>query len=250
MRKPLYFVVALCTAALLFLTPAPSRADSVSGETDVVLNSSAVASLTGLGLTLSPLGQTTFNSSTMNLFMPITSGTIGASGDVFNMDGNGFALNKGSADITFRNLVINTGTGTITANVHFGNTQITGVTLFDRGAGGVLTLDAQAAGDIAAAFGTSNLKGTDVGTATVLIPLLGGIGGGSGSTSGSGGSTGTGGSTSGSGGTTTGSGGTTPPGPTSTPEPTTFALLAAASVTALGLFSLSRGIRFRLPRSA
>jgi hypothetical protein len=165
------------------------------------------------------------------LFLPITSGTIGASGDVFNMDGNGFALASGSADITFRNLVINTATDTITGNVHFGSSQTNGVTIFDIGSGGSLTLDAQAAAQITAAFGTSNLTGTNVGTATVLIPLLGGIGGSTGSDS------------SGSTGPTGGTTGSDPS--TSTPEPSALGLLAAA-VLAIGAFSFLRATRHQL----
>jgi len=216
---------------LLLLAAAPSRADSVSGETSVVLNSSTVTALSGMGLSISGLGQTTFNSSTLTFFIPITTGTIGASGDVFNMDGNGFALTAGSTDITFRNLTINTATDTITGNVHFGNTQANDVTIFDIGSGGVLTLDAQAAGKISAAFGVSNLSGTNVGSATVLIPLLGGIGGGAGTTTGSGTST--------SSSTATIATTATTSSVTSTPEPTALVLLAVSAL-ALGVFSFLR----------
>jgi hypothetical protein len=161
----------------------------------------------------------------MTLVLPITSGTIGATGDIFNHDGSGFSLGNGSANITFRNLVVNTGTDTITGNVHFGSTQINGVTLFDIASGGILTVDAQAAGDISTAFGVANLTGTQIGTAAISIPF----------TSGSGGTGGTGSGTSGSGGD-----------PTSTPEPSALGLLAASvlAVGAIGIFrSSSRQLR-------
>jgi hypothetical protein len=177
----------------------------------VVLNTSTVTTLTGLGLSLSPLGQASFNASTGTLTFPITSGTIGGTGDVFNHDGSGISLTAGSNSITFRNFVINTSTDTLSGNVHFGNNQMNGVALFDIGNGGVLTLDAQAAASLSSAFGVSNLAGTTFGTATINVPLTGGAGG---------------------------SGGT-PTGTTPTPEPSVFGLLAA-SVLAIGGFTLFR----------
>jgi hypothetical protein len=211
MQKSLYIVLILCAALLLCLTPASTRADSVAGDTTVVLNTSTVTTLTGLGLSLSPLGQASFNASTGTLTFPITSGTIGGTGDVFNHDGSGISLTAGSNSITFRNFVINTSTDTLSGNVHFGNNQMNGVALFDIGNGGVLTLDAQAAASLSSAFGVSNLAGTTFGTATINVPLTGG---------------------------TVGSGGT-PTGTTPTPEPSVFGLLAA-SVLAIGGFTLFR----------
>lgn len=216
MLRPLYLVVAVCTALLLFLVPAPSRADSVTGDTTLTLDSSTMTSLSGMGLSFSALGKASFDASTMTLVLPITSGTIGATGDTFNHDGSGFSLSSGSADITFRNLVVNTATDTITGNVHFGSTQINGVTLFDIASGGVLTLDAQAAGDISTAFGVANMTGTQIGTAAISIPFTSG----SGSSSGSSGPSGSG-------------------DPTSTPEPSALGLLVA-SVLAVGAISLFR----------
>jgi hypothetical protein len=183
----------------------------VAGDTTVVLNTSTVTTLTGLGLSLSPLGQASFNASTGTLTFPITSGTIGGTGDVFNHDGSGISLTAGSNSITFRNFVINTSTDTLSGNVHFGNNQMNGVALFDIGNGGVLTLDAQAAASLSSAFGVSNLAGTTFGTATINVPLTSGAGG---------------------------SGGT-PTGTTPTPEPSVFGLLAA-SVLAIGGFTLFR----------
>src|SRR5262249_17963684 len=125
---------------------------------------------------------------------------------------------------------------TLSGNVHFGNTQANGVTLFDITSGGVLTLDTQAAADLSAAFGIANLTGTNIGTASVLlsIPL-----GGSGNTGNNQRSDGDQGNTSGDSGTPAGSG-STPAGPTtSTPEPSTFALLGVAAA-GIGLLSLLR----------
>lgn len=187
MRKPFYIVVSVLVAILLFVAPAPSRADSVSGDTSVTFSASAAASLSGLGLSITPLGKASFDDATQTLVLPITNGTLSASGDIFDSDGSGFALSNGSVDVTFRNLVVNTGTGTLSGNLHFGNTQINQVTIFDIGAGGVLTLDAKAAADLSAAFGMANLSGTSVGTAAISIPLSGGL---TGSSTGASGSTG------------------------------------------------------------
>lgn len=212
MRKPFYFIVALCTATLLFLAPSPSRADSVSGDTTVVFSASTAASLSGMGLTITPLGKASFDDSSLTLLLPITSGTIGASGDIFNSDGSGFSVSNGSVDVTFRNLVVNTATGTLSGNMHFGSTQINEVTIFDIGPDGALTLDAKAAADLSTAFGMTNLAGTNVGTASISIPL----------------STGD----------PVGSKG----GVTSAPEPSSLALLASSALVlaALALFRRNR----------
>jgi hypothetical protein len=205
MKKSLYVALVLCAALLLFLTPASTRADSVPGDTTVVLNASTVTTLTGMGLSLSPLGQATFDATTGTLVFPITSGTIGGTGDIFKSDGSGFSLTEGSTTVTFRNLVINTSTDTLSGNVHFGNTQMNGVTLFDIGNGGALSLDAQFAATLSTALGVPNLAGTTFGSATIDVPLT------------SGGSTG-------------GSGGTTP-----TPEPSVLGLLAGSTLVIGGL---------------
>lgn len=176
MQKSLYVALVLCAASLLFLTPASTLADSVGGDTTVVFNASTVTTLTGLGLSLSPLGQASFNATTGTLTFPITSGTIGGTGDIFNSDGSGFSLTGGSNTVTFRNLVVNTSTDTLSGNVHFGNTQMNGVTLLDIGNGGVLSLDAQVAATLSTAFGVSNLAGTTFGTATINIPFTSGSG--------------------------------------------------------------------------
>jgi hypothetical protein len=205
MQKSLYLAVMLCAALLLFLTPASTRADSVSGDATVALNASTVTTLTGMGLSLSPLGQASFDAATGTLTLPITSGTIGGAGDVFHFDGSGFSLAGSSTTVTFRNLVISTSTDTLSGNVHFGNTQMNGVTLFDIGNGGALSLDAQFAATLSTALGVPNLAGTTFGTATIDVPLS------SGSTPG-------------------GSGGTTP-----TPEPSVLGLLAGSAVAIGGL---------------
>jgi hypothetical protein len=224
MRKPLYFVVALCTATLLFVVPAPSRADSVSGEASVVFSSFTAASLSGLGFSISPLGKASFDDTTLTLVLPISSGALGASGDVFNFDGSGFAVSNGSVDVTFRNLVVNTATSTLSGNMHFGNTQINHVTIFDIRNGGVLTLDAKAAANLSAALGVANLAGTSVGTASISIPFASG---GSGDSSGS----------------AAGQSGSSSVSPT--PEPSTRGLLVA-SVLAFGALVLFRRNRSQL----
>ncbi len=205
MQKSLYVALVLCAALLLFLTPASTRADSVPGDATVALNSSTMSTLSGMGLSLSPLGQASFDAATGTLTFPLTSGTIGGMGDVFKSDGSGFSLTGSLTTITFRNLVINTSTDTLSGNVHFGNTQMNGVTLFDIGNGGALSLDAQAAAILSTAFGTSNLAGTTFGTASITVPLSSGSGtGGSGD-------------------------------PTSTPEPSVLSLLAGSALVIGGL---------------
>ena len=210
MQKPLYLAVAVCAALLWFVTPAPTRADSMGGDTSVALNSATVSAWGGLGITLSPLGSATFDATTMTLTFPISHGTISSSGDVLFHDGSGFSLTENSTTVTFRNLVIDTAAGTLSGNVHFGNTQLNGVTLFNIGTDGVLTLNAQAAANLGTAFGLSNLTGTNIGTATISLPLdsPGGSVGGSG-------------------------------GATATPEPSAFALLAGALI-AIGALAIFR----------
>jgi len=211
MQKSLYVAVMLCAALLLFLTPASTRADSVSGDATVALDASTVTTLTGMGLSISPLGKASFDAASGTLTLPITSGTIGGGGDMFHFDGSGFSLTGSSTTITFRNLVINTSSDTLSGNVHFGNTQMNGVTLFDIGNGGALSLDAQFAATLSTALGVPNLAGTTFGTATIDVPLSSGTPG--------------------------GTGGTTP-----TPEPSVFGLLAVSAAAILGLgFLRSRG---------
>jgi len=214
MQKPLYLAVAVCAALLLLVTPAPTRADSMGGDTSVALNSATVSAWGDLGITLSPLGSATFDDTIMTLTFPISHGTISSSGDVLFHDGSGFSLTENSTTVTFRNLVIDTAAGTLSGNVHFGNTQLNGVTLFNISSDGTLTLNAQAAADLGTAFGLSNLGGTNFGAAAISLPLDSG----GGSVGGAGGST-------------------------STPEPSSLALLAGAilAVGALATFrSFSR----------
>jgi len=215
MQKPLYLAVAVCAALLLFVTPASTRADSMGGDTSVALNSATVSAWGGLGITLSPLGSATFDATTMTLTFPISHGTISSSGDVLFHDGSGFSLTENSTTVTFRNLVIDTAAGTISGNVHFGNTQLNGVTLFNIGTDGTLTLNAQAAANLGTAFGLSNLAGTNFGTAAISLPLDSG----SGSVGGAGGST-------------------------STPEPSSLALLAGA-ILAVGALTTFRSFSRR-----
>jgi hypothetical protein len=212
MQKSLYVAVMLCAALLLFLTPASTRADSVPGDTNMALSTSTVTTLTGMGLSLSPLGQATFDATTGTLTFPITNGTLSGTGGIFRSAGSGFSLTGSSATVTFRNLVINSSADTVSGNVHFGNTQMNGVTLFDIGNGGALSLDAQFAATLSTALGVPNLAGTTFGTATIDVQLN------SGSTPG-------------------GSGGTTP-----TPEPSVLGLLAGSALAIGGLgFLRSRG---------
>jgi len=215
MQKPLYLAVAVCAALLLFVTPASTRADSMGGDTSVALNSATVSAWGGLGITLSPLGSATFDATTMTLTFPISHGTISSSGDVLFHDGSGFSLTENSTTVTFRNLVIDTAAGTLSGNVHFGNTQLNGVTLFNIGTDGTLTLNAQAAANLGTAFGLSNLAGTNFGTAAISLPLDSG----SGSVGGAGGST-------------------------STPEPSSLALLAGA-ILAVGALTTFRSFSRR-----
>jgi hypothetical protein len=205
MQKSFYVALVLCAALLLFLTPASTRADSVPGfDATVVLNSSTVTTLTGMGLSVSPIGQASFDATTGTLTFPITSGTIGGSGDVFKSDGSGFSLTGSSTAITFRNLVINTSADTLSGNIHFGNTQMNGVTLFDIGNGGTLSLDSQFAATLSTALGVPNLAGTTFGTAGINIQFGSGTPG--------------------------GSTGTTP-----TPEPSVLGLLAGSALIIGGL---------------
>ena len=214
MQKSFYVALVLCAALLLFLTPASTRADSVPGDTTVALSTSTVTTLTGMGLSLSPLGQATFDATSGTLTFPITSGTLNGTGDIFKSDGSGFSLTGSSTTITFRNLVINTSTDTLSGNIHFGNTQMNGVTLFDIGNGGALSLDSQFAATLSTALGVPNLAGTTFGTATIDVPLSSGTPGGSGD-------------------------------PPPTPEPSVLGLLAASAL-ALGGFALLRS-RNRTP---
>lgn len=55
--------------------------------------------------------------------------------------------------------------------MHFGNTQINQITIFDIKNGGVLTLDAKAAAELSTALGMANLRGTNVDTAFISIPF-------------------------------------------------------------------------------
>jgi hypothetical protein len=148
---------------------------------------------------------------------PITSGSLSATGDIFNHDGSGFSFASGSDSITFRNLIINTATETLSGNVHFGSTQMNGVTLFDIGTGGVLALSAQAAADLSSAFGVSDFSGTTFGTASITIPLGSGTG-----DSGDSGS------------------------PTSTPEPSVLGLLASSALAIGGMAFLRSRNRAQL----
>jgi len=168
MRRTLCIAAVGCLALMVLLLPATTRADSITGgDTSVALNPSTVTALTGLGLTLSPLGAATLNAPTLTITFPITGGTIGASGAIIQHDGSGFALSNGTTTVDLENFVIDTSTLLLSGKVVAGTTVIPSLNLFDIGAGDALTLDSAAGGALAGVFGIPNLTGAPIGTATV-----------------------------------------------------------------------------------
>jgi hypothetical protein len=169
MRRRTFFTAVIgCLALVLFLFTGSTKADTITGgDTSVALNSGTVTALTGLGLTLAPLGSASFDASTLTITFPITGGTIGSSGDIFNHNGSGLSISNGTTTVDLENFVVNTSTLLLSGKVVIGSTTIPSVNLFDIGAGDVLTLDPTAGAALASALNIPNLSGATIGVATV-----------------------------------------------------------------------------------
>jgi hypothetical protein len=156
--------MTLAAAAVFCISQTGQAAAVTGGTTSVALDSATVSALTGLGFSIAPVAPATLSGTTA--MFPITGGDTTTMID----HSGGLSFSKMGTTAGIENFVINlTGmqANTITGQLVAGSTMVSGVTLFDIGSGLSLTLDAQLAGDLSAAFGVPNLTGAAIGTASV-----------------------------------------------------------------------------------
>ena len=147
--------------------PAETR-PIIGGETEVTLSSAAT--LTSLGVDVSPLGSATVDTSTPDptALFPVTGGTVGP-GDgvsVILHQGSGLELSSGSDQVSLRDLLIDTQNHVVDANVTVNGDAVGNVPVFDIGNDLTLNLTQQSATVLADTFGSSAFTpGLTVGSA-------------------------------------------------------------------------------------
>jgi hypothetical protein len=128
---------AIAFGAILALNSGQSNAAVITGgTTDVVLTSADV--LAGLGVTVSPLGIATLESTLPfpTAVFPITGGSIGGAGALIQHDGSGLELSAGATSLDLQNFLIDTAGGVIDGLVTIGAGPPVGVVpLFTLGTG-------------------------------------------------------------------------------------------------------------------
>ena len=135
--------------------PAETR-PIIGGETEVTLSSAAT--LTSLGVDVSPLGSATVDTSTPDptALFPVTGGTVGP-GDgvsVILHQGSGLELSSGSDQVSLRDLLIDTQNHVVDANVTVNGDAVGNVPVFDIGNDLTLNLTQQSATVLADTFGS------------------------------------------------------------------------------------------------
>ncbi len=155
-----------------------AHAFPVTGGTTAV-KLTAAPTLTGAGVTVINLGNTTLSPGSDGIpiaYIPITGGDINTNtfAGTIAHNGSGLRLSTSTGSINLTNFLINTSTLTLTGNVAFGTTALSGVPLFDLSFGTNpvypfnLKLTATAAGALSTVLGVPNLTGATIGIANTL----------------------------------------------------------------------------------
>jgi hypothetical protein len=157
---------AVAAFAFFFCAAMGSAATITGGTTTVTLDAGTVSALTGLGFTIAPISPATLGGSPLQAVFPISGGDTTTQIDHWG----GLDFTKGGVTAGIEDFIIHLSglqANTITGNLVAGGVTVTGVELFDIGAGSSLTLAGQLASDLSAAYGIPNLAGAPIGTATV-----------------------------------------------------------------------------------
>ena len=135
--------------------PTSGETPIIGGETSVTLTSAAT--LTSLGVTVTPLGSAKVNTSGANPVaeFPITGGTESATADVILHQGSGLELSDSKGSIELHDFRIDTRNGVVDADVTVDGKYVGNLAVFDIGAGDSLTLTSAAAAAADSALGTS-----------------------------------------------------------------------------------------------
>lgn len=181
MQKYIRSVTALKGALLLGVAAVPlsgAQAATIIGN-DTQVSVSAFDALVGLGLTLSPFGTATVDTSGALpvATFAITGGTVDdMSGDAIVLhEGSGLTFTAGATSVTYSDFVIDTGNALLTSTVTMGGGASGSIDLFTIDDSFNLFLTDAAAGGLTTVFGAPDLSGTEFGTATVDIAVAGAI---------------------------------------------------------------------------
>lgn len=171
---------------------AKAAAGDADDSTSLILDSSTVTALTGLGVTLAPVGSATFEAGTGTISLPVTSGYAEVHSDLavdpgyvqgsLHHQGSGFSLTAGGTTVALTDFVVDPGNsklyGTVNGTgeaVHLLDLDGSGLKVSMEGGdlvlfGTVGKLSETATGALNAAFKTSALQaGTPLGVARIKL---------------------------------------------------------------------------------
>lgn len=163
--------VVLALGMIGFASLPAKSAVIVGGLTTVELTSAPT--LTGLGLTVSPLGTASVfvpsGGTLPQASFPITGGTTGPAGAIIEHDGSGLRLSGGGNDVDLENFVIDTILGELRSLVSANGSDLGVVPLFDI-SGLSLNLTSEAAGALSSVFGIDDLTGAEIARVVSIDP--------------------------------------------------------------------------------
>jgi hypothetical protein len=166
------------TVSLLAFSAVLAATPITGGTTSVALDSGTLATLQSLFTigTVSPATLGSSGGSTVATF-PITGGDT-STGMITHSGGltlTGTTTPTGvGTEVSATNYVINLNTMLLTGDVSVNGGSAMSVSLFDIGAGNVLTVDTALAGALTSVYGVPDLTGATIGTATVS-PVTGAV---------------------------------------------------------------------------
>lgn len=165
--------IALAICALL--VPVFASAASITGNTTSVELTSA-PTLTGLGISIQPVGIAALEAIGPTAIFPITGGTIDdvTSAALIEHDGSGLTLSVGTDSLLLLNFLIDTAQSTIFGDAVviddnggvISATALNDIDIFSL-TGLTLSLTGTAAGAIDGLFGVAGLTGFEIGTASL-----------------------------------------------------------------------------------
>lgn len=179
MQKIMQSATAIKYAVVLGLGALPvagvQAATIIGNQTDVEVT--AFDALTGLGLTLSPFGTATIDTTGALpvATFAITGGTVddGTGEAMILHDGSGLTFTDGAVTVTYSNFVIDTATSILSSTVSTDGGTPGTINLFTFDDSLNLFLTDAAAGGLTTAFGAPDLGGVQFGTATVDLAVAG-----------------------------------------------------------------------------
>ena len=163
--------IVLALGMIGFASLPAKSAVIVGGLTTVELT--AAPTLTGLGLTVSPLGTASVfvpsGGTLPQASFPITGGTTGPAGAIIEHDGSGLRLSDGTDNVDLENFIIDTFQSELRSDVSVNGAPFAFVPLFDI-VGPSLNLTAAAAGALSSVFGIDDLTGAEIARVVSIDP--------------------------------------------------------------------------------